>query len=67
MTDDEEIDLRDENHFQYRPSVMDPNRLKLIWNMTTKNSVRVLRTARLKSIWKTQAGIRYDGLYVIVR
>ena len=62
MTDNEEVEIGEENMFRYRASQKDPGSLQLMKNVHSREMVRVLRSWRLCSRLAPKAGLRYDGL-----
>ncbi len=62
MTDDEEVDTGTEDMMLYKASSRDPGTFRLMRNITTRASVRILRTWRMNSTRAPKAGVRYDGL-----
>ncbi|MCJ1387372.1 hypothetical protein MMC18_000215 [Xylographa bjoerkii] len=63
MTDNEEVEIGEENMFRYWASHKESGCLQLIKNVHSRGLVRVLRGWRLCSRLAPKAGLRYDGLY----
>lgn len=62
MTENEEVDDRNDDMIRYRASQTDPGVFRLMNNVTSQQPVRMLRTWQLRSRWQPKAGLRYDGL-----
>lgn len=56
------IDTIERNTTRFTPTPCDPGIAQLRKEILTRNAVRVLRLAKLKSALAPRVGLRYDGL-----
>lgn len=63
LKDTGEIDARSEEVFTYRCPINDKGKFRLTAaTPTSRESIRVLRSHSINSIWGPKAGIRFEGL-----
>ncbi|KAK5166703.1 uncharacterized protein LTR77_008247 [Saxophila tyrrhenica] len=67
MTEEEEVNGPSPDAFTYRAREHDRGRYRLTSaTRESRQPVRILRSHSLRSFWAPRAGIRYDGLHVVV-